>query len=134
MNVKSLIKREPIVVEIGTTLRTAAQIMVRESIGLLPIVSPSDHKKVLGVISERDFVKAFAQHRGLDDLNVEDVGTMGNVVTISEDDSVANAAKLMFENNIRHLVVVDSAGRLAGVISIKDIIKIEELLKLTSMA
>ncbi|MEZ0345597.1 MAG: CBS domain-containing protein [Infirmifilum sp.] len=134
MEVKSLVKREPIVVELGTPLRTAAQIMVKENIGLLPIVSPGNNRRVIGVISERDFVKAFATHRGLDELNVEDVGTMNNIVTIRDEEQVSKAAALMCENNIRHLVVVDKDGLLVGVISIRDIIRIEELLKLTSMA
>lgn len=132
MQVKKLLKREPIVVEIGTPLRQAAQIMVREGIGLLPIVSPGDRRRVLGVISERDFVKAFAAQRGLEDLNVEDVGTMGSVVTVREDASVAEAARLMLEKGIRHLVVVDGEGKLVGVISIRDIVRIDEMLRLAS--
>jgi len=120
------------VVELGTSLRQAAQIMVREGVGLLPIVSPGDRRRVLGVISERDFVKAFATQRGLDDLNVEDVGTMGDVVAIREDASVGEAARLMLERGIRHLVVVDSEGKLTGVISIRDVVKIDEMLRLAS--
>jgi len=132
MEVKKLLRREPIVVELGTSLRQAAQIMVREGVGLLPIVSPGDRRRVLGVISERDFVKAFATQRGLDDLNVEDVGTMGEVVAIREDASVGEAARLMLERGIRHLVVVDTEGKLTGVISIRDIVKIDEMLRLAS--
>ncbi|AKG38466.1 MAG: CBS domain-containing protein [Infirmifilum sp.] len=129
MNVKSLTSREPIVVEIGTPLRVAAQIMVKEKIGFLPIVSPSDHRRVLGVISERDFVRAFAQHRGLDDLNVEDVGTMEGLVKIREDEEVSKAAQLMLEHNVRHLIVVDKNDKLVGVVSLRDIVKIEEILE-----
>ncbi|UNQ73622.1 CBS domain-containing protein [Infirmifilum sp. NZ] len=132
MEVKKLLRREPIVVELGTSLRQAAQIMVREGVGLLPIVSPGDRRRVLGVISERDFVKAFATQRGLDDLNVEDVGTMGDVVAIREDASVGEAARLMLERGIRHLVVVDTEGKLVGVISIRDVVKIDEMLRLAS--
>lgn len=132
MKVKSLVKREPVVVELGTPLRQAAQIMVRENIGLLPIVSPTDRRRVLGVISERDFVRVFASQRNLDDLNVEDAGTTERVVTIREDASLAEAARLMLENNIRHLVVVDGEGKLVGVVSIRDIVRIDELLKLTA--
>jgi len=132
MEVKKLLRREPIVVELGTSLRQAAQIMVREGVGLLPIVSPGDRRRVLGVISERDFVKAFATQRGLDDLNVEDVGTMGDVVAIREDASVGEAARLMLDRGIRHLVVVDAEGKLVGVISIRDVVKIDEMLRLAS--
>ncbi|PLJ78464.1 CBS domain-containing protein [Infirmifilum sp. SLHALR2] len=132
MEVKKLLRREPIVVELGTSLRQAAQIMIREGVGLLPIVSPGDRRRVLGVISERDFVKAFATQRGLDDLNVEDVGTMGDVVAIREDASVGEAARLMLDRRIRHLVVVDAEGKLVGVISIRDVVKIDEMLRLAS--
>lgn len=56
--------------------------MVRENIGVLPIVNPENPQNVLGVISERDFVKALSICKEPQKLKVEDVGTMRNIITI----------------------------------------------------
>jgi CBS domain-containing protein len=68
-------------------------------------------------------------------LKVEDVGTMGNnVITIKQSDTIARAAQLMMEHNIRHLVVIDDENKLVGVISVRDIIKTNKILKAISEA
>jgi len=132
MLVKDLVLSTPFTINYGSSLFQAAQIMVEKEIGLLPIVDPNDQRKVLGVISERDFVKAFNKHKSLEKLKVEDVGTMKNIITIKQSDSVARATQLMIKYNIRHLVVVDDEDKLVGVISIRDIIKIDKILKMIS--
>ncbi len=45
-------------------------------------------------------------------------------VTISQDASVAEAARLMYERRVKRLVVVDSAGRLAGIVSRADVLSV----------
>lgn len=129
MLIKDLISRSPLTINYGASLYQAAQIMVREEIGLLPIVDPNNQRKVIGVISERDFVKVFSTNKDLKDLKVENAGTMKNVITIKETDNIAKAAQLMIKHNIRHLIVVDDENNLVGVISIRDIMKIDKILK-----
>lgn len=132
MLVRDLVLHAPFTINYGSSLFQAAQVMVEKEIGLLPIVDPNDQRKVLGVISERDFVKAFNKYKSLERLKVEDVGTMKNVITIKQSDTVARAAQLMIKHNIRHLVVVDDENKLVGVISIRDIIKMDKILKMVS--
>lgn len=135
MLVKDLISKSPFTINYGSSLFQAAQIMVEKNVGLLIIVDPNDQRKVLGVISERDFVKAFSKYKNLESLKVEDVGTMGNnVITIKQSDTIARAAQLMMEHNIRHLVVIDDENKLVGVISVRDIIKTNKILKAISEA
>jgi CBS domain-containing protein len=45
-------------------------------------------------------------------------------VTISQDASVTEAAKLMYQQRVKRLVVVDSAGRLAGIVSRADVLSV----------
>lgn len=119
MKVKSFIKRaEPVTIFPDASLREAAKRMADEKVGLLVVVDPSDPKRVVGVISERDIINAFGY--GKEDSKVRD-HMKTKVITVRRDDTVYKAARLLSENNVRHLVVVNEEGRLEGVLSIKDL-------------
>ncbi len=120
MKVKSFIKRpEPITIHPDASLREAARKMADEKIGFLVVVDPNDPGRVIGVLSERDIINAFGY--GREDSKVRDV-MKTDVISVRYDDTVYRAARLLSENNIRHLVVVDEEGRLKGVLSIKDLV------------
>lgn len=77
---------------------------------------------LLGIITERDILRACASRRGsLDQLRVAE--TMSReLVTASPTDSIDDIMGLMTERRIRHLpIMVD--GKLAGIISIGDVVK-----------
>ena len=75
-----------------------------------------------GIISERDVVHGIAEHgASCLGLTVADLMTR-RVITCSPDDSVTRISRLMTENRIRHLPVVEG-GKLAGVVSVGDVIK-----------
>ena len=75
-----------------------------------------------GIISERDVVHGIAEHgASCLGLTVADLMTK-RVITCSPDDSVTRISRLMTENRIRHLPVVEG-GKLAGVVSVGDVIK-----------
>ncbi|MEM1547314.1 MAG: CBS domain-containing protein [Candidatus Methanomethylicia archaeon] len=134
MLIKDILSKPPVTVKYGTSLHEAAQIMVRENIGILPIVNPENQRNVLGVVSERDFVKAFSIHKEPQKIKVEDVGTMGNIVTVKQSDTISKAALLMIQHNIRHLIVVNDENLLVGVVSIRDIIETQKILEMIAKA
>jgi len=53
-------------------------------------------------------------------MNIESIATK-NVITVRTSDSLLTASKLLREKGIRHLPVVDAAGRLAGMLTDRDI-------------
>lgn len=119
MKVGQLVKRKPIVVEGDASILEASRRMVQENVGLLVVVDQKTSKP-LAVISERDILRAFA--KGLPpETKVWEVATK-NPVTVGLEDDVGSAAAKMVKNRIRHLVVVDGEGRLAGVLSIRDLL------------
>jgi CBS domain-containing protein len=75
-----------------------------------------------GIISERDIVHGIAEHgaRCLG-LTVADLMTR-RVITCTPEDSVTRISRLMTENRIRHLPVVEGAA-LVGVVSVGDVVK-----------
>ena len=86
------------------------------------VVSP-DGKKIEGIVSERDVVRAMpGKLNELADIRVRDLMT-ADVITCTPDSSVASIMTVMTERRIRHVPVVDESGNLLSIISIGDIVK-----------
>jgi CBS domain-containing protein len=104
----------------GTTMLDAAKLMVDNNMGLLVICDPKERTNLAGVISERDIMKAIASGKKLN-AAVDEVSTK-HVITAKASSDVAEAAKAMNKNKIRHVVVVDEHGKPVGVVSMRDLV------------
>ena len=103
----------------SATLATVAQRLRLEGIGALVVVEGDE---MVGMISERDVVHAFAEHRGAAwDIKVAEVMTH-NVISCRREDSLTRILGLMTRHRVRHLPVLEG-GRLLGLISIGDAVK-----------
>jgi len=95
------------------------------NIGAMVVVSPDG---LVGIVSERDVVRKLHE-LGSDILRrpVSEIMTT-LVVTCTPEDSVDSLSALMTQNRVRHVPVVVN-GRLAGIVSIGDVVKtrMEEL-------
>ncbi len=88
------------------------------NIGAMPVAGA--HGALVGVISERDVVRALAKDGArLVERRVRDLMTR-EVVTCGPDTSMSDAEKLMGKHRIRHLPVVDGA-KIVGMLSIRDV-------------
>jgi CBS domain-containing protein len=111
--------REVATVNPTATLATVAQRLRLEGIGAL-VVLEADH--LVGIVSERDVVHAFAEHRAeTTSIKVAEVMTR-NVLTCRADDSLTRVLGLMTRHRTRHLPVLE-AERVVGLISIGDAVK-----------
>ena len=83
---------------------------------------------LVGIVSERDVVRAMASNSGAVESTVASLMTT-EVVTVSYDAPVADVMRLMTERRFRHLPVLDEEGTLIGLVSIGDVVKnrIDEL-------
>ena len=90
--------------------------------GIGALVVSRDDAGILGIISERDIVRALADH-GPDvvRLPVSEVMTK-TVKTCALGDSITAVMARMTRDRIRHLPVVEG-GRLAGIVTIGDVVK-----------
>ena len=88
------------------------------------IVVTDNDGRVTGIISERDIVRVIAQG-GAEVLSttVGDVMTR-NVITCAETATLNDIMTIMTHGRFRHLPVVDGDGKLAGIISIGDVVKL----------
>ncbi len=103
------------------TVETAARSLTEKRIGAL--VVRDRRGKLIGILSERDIVRAVALH-GADALErrVEDLMTKA-VKTCRPVDTVKDLMQMMTLRRHRHVPVCDDAGELVGVMSIGDAVK-----------
>jgi CBS domain-containing protein len=107
-------------IEPTTNLANAAKLLAERKIGAL-VVTGAD-RRVIGIVSERDIVQELAAHGSASlDLPLTEVMTR-NVMTCSASDTISSVMERMTEGKFRHLPVVEQ-GRLAGLISIGDVVK-----------
>ncbi len=118
MRVEALIHRSPVTISPSGTIKQAAEIFVREKIGLLVIASTVNPVRAEAVLSERDIVRAVAS--GMPASTPLGAISTKKLVRIRRSDPLSKAVSLMIQNHIRHLVVENDDGTLFGVLSIRD--------------
>ncbi|ABL87435.1 putative signal-transduction protein with CBS domains [Pyrobaculum islandicum DSM 4184] len=126
MKAGDLAKRPPVILINKASIRDAARVMAEKNVGLVVIVDPLDYSHIIGVVSERDIVKAVALN--INPLEPVEKIMSTPVITADVEEPIQNVARKMRVFNVRHIVVTKE-GRLYGVISIRDLIREREVLK-----
>jgi CBS domain-containing protein len=107
-------------IEPTATLATAARVLTEKGIGAL-VVLGTDHR-VIGIVSERDIVRALAE-RGAGALAEPLAQVMTRkVVTCGQTETVGGLMEQMTTGKFRHLPVIEQ-GELVGIVSIGDVVK-----------
>ena len=102
------------------TLAEVAEILVAKNIGA--VVVADDQGSVIGILSERDIVRAVAK-RGTAVFNdAVSMHMTAEVITTSEDERIHVAMEKMTNGRVRHLPVI-CHERLVGMVSIRDVVK-----------
>jgi CBS domain-containing protein len=102
----------------NTTVKNAIKILFKRHVGSVIVIN--DEKKCVGIFTERDAIRAVAQSVSLD-KPLEEIMTK-NVATIQEDATFEEARRKILEREIRHLPVVNSNGKLVGLIAVRQIL------------
>lgn len=103
-----------------SNLAAAAGMMWDSDCGILPVVDQNG--KVVGMISDRDICMAAAtKGRKASEIAVWESIT-GKVVSCLPEDDIRTALKMMAENRVRRLPVVDKDGILLGILGINDVV------------
>ncbi|MCA8996382.1 MAG: IMP dehydrogenase [Planctomycetaceae bacterium] len=107
---------DPVTLPPQTPVGQAIKLMDERNIGGVPIVN--ENGKLLGILTRRDL-------RFLDsaETKVEDVMTKEKLVTAQEETDLKDAERILRENKVEKLLLVDENYRLRGLITIKDIDK-----------
>lgn len=119
MNVSDVMSSGVATCRDSDSLNRAAQLMWERRCGSLPVLG--DDEQVVGFLTDRDVcMAAYTQGRRLDDVAVT-VAMSRPVRTCLPSTAIEDAEDLMMANAVRRLVVVDTAGRPCGLVSIDDI-------------
>jgi CBS domain-containing protein len=112
--------RDVVTIDPAQSLGAAIKLLADRRIGAALVLGAD--RRIAGIVTERDIVKALADH-GVAALDEPVSRTMTRKVeTCSEGESVASIMERMTAGKSRHLPVVDQ-GKLVGLVSIGDIVK-----------
>jgi len=117
---ESLIVESPLTISPEVSVEHARQRMAEVGVGGLVVVDGENH--LLGMVTNRDVLLA---PRG--DIPLSRVMTpRERLVVASQDETLEEARRKLYEHRIEKLPLVDADGRLAGLITAQDIVKIQE--------
>ena len=121
MTVKEVMTADPACCTAETSLKEVAKLMVDHDCGEIPVVDKKDTKKPIGAITDRDIVvRAVAKGNNPLDLTAADCMTEP-CVTVTPQMSIEDCARVLEQNKIRRVPVVDTAGSVCGIVAIADI-------------
>lgn len=121
MLVEELMTREVEGCRPADSLADAAAVMWRRDCGAVPVVG--EDGEVAGMITDRDICMALATRRAYaTDVRVAEVMSR-EVVSCTPEDDAEEALEVMRRQQLRRLPVVDSQGRLAGILSVADVVR-----------
>jgi IMP dehydrogenase len=117
---ESLVVESPLTISPEANVEHARQRMAEADVGGLVVVDEENY--LLGIITHRDVLLA-----PNDDIPISQVMThREKLVTASQDETLEDARRKLYEHRIEKLPLVDTDGRLAGLITAQDIVKIQE--------
>ena len=113
--VAEVMNKSVLTVDPTSSIGEAAEKMIEAGVGAVVVME--DMVRIVGIVTERDLVRAVAQRVRGAEARVRQWMTP-NPVTIDPDMLIGDAAQVMFDNNFRHLPVVKD-GRPLGIVSLR---------------
>ncbi len=124
LKLKKIMVKNVVTVNANVTVKKATEIMNKHEIGCLVVVSGG---KPIGIVTERDMLKRIIHElREPEKTKVIDIMSKP-LITAASKMRAGDAAKLMFEQKIKKLPVVEN-GRLVGLVTLTDLIRSQEVL------
>ena len=138
MQVRDVMTADPVTVTPATPVKDLAGILVTQRIGALPVLTL--HGRPVGLVTEADLLRKEQLQRDPDGphsmhltyrvrRDIATAETAGEIMTrhpatVRADATVAEAARLMDRHQVRCLLVVDEGGKLLGVVSPRDLLRV----------
>ena len=114
-------KRTPVTIAPEKSIQDAMSLIDAQKIGSLVVVD--DNAAPTGIITERDIFRLALQYNGdMLSMKIGDCMSTNLIVGVPGDD-IDYIARIITQNRIRHIPIVEENGRLCGIVSIGDIVK-----------
>jgi CBS domain-containing protein len=121
MQVQDIMTTDPACCEAGDSLQTVANMMIDHDCGEIPVVDDRDKCVPVGVITDRDIV-CRSVAKGLNPLEMTAGDCMSSpLISIKPETTLDDCYRVMEENQIRRIPVVDASGKCVGIVSLADI-------------
>lgn len=121
MKVQDIMTRDPASVSPDSSAREAAQVMLREEVGLVPVVDRDNH--IMGVVTDRDIaIRCVAEGKD-GSCSVREVMSSGDIATCKVSDELDSLISAMRSEKVRRIPVVDERGGLVGIVAQADIVR-----------
>ena len=136
--VRDVMTADPVTVTPATSIKDLAGILVKQRIGAVPVLTPQG--RPVGLVAEADLLRKEQLQRDPDGphsmhltyrarRDIATAETAGEImtahpVTVRAGATVAEAARLMDQHQVRCLLVVDEGGKLLGVVSPRDLLRV----------
>ena len=117
---RDLMTENPAVCTPETTARDAARLMEENDCGSLPVVETRDSMKLTGIVTDRDLALRILGRGQNPDTRISEAMTR-NVAAVRRDDNLDEVERLMGEQQVRRIPVVDENGRILGIIAQADL-------------
>jgi CBS domain-containing protein len=121
MQVKEVMTANPACCLADTPIPAVARMMVDNDCGEIPVVEDHASKRLMGVVTDRDIVCRLVAK------GINPAGTIASecmskpVVTVTADLSIEECSRIIEENQIRRVPVVDERGCCCGIVALADI-------------
>ena len=119
MALRAFIREDLVLVNPLDTLAIVCRQLEAHRVGSALVV---DDGTLVGIVTERDIVRAVAEGADPERFTVSDYMTR-SPMTILEECEMEDAAHAMITNRIRHLPVVDGENKVVGMLSIRDVVR-----------
>ena len=122
MKARDIMAKDPHVVTPDTPLTEAARLMKQEDVGILPVVESKSSKKLVGVVTDRDITLRHVAEGHTQDCPVREAMTQ-KVRTARPDDSVDDVMRLMSQEQVRRIPIVDERNQVVGMVAQADLVR-----------
>jgi CBS domain-containing protein len=115
LKIRDIMCKKVVTMKEDSSILDAIILLSERHVGSVVIVN--DEQKCIGMFTERDAIRIFAQKFPIDQPLSQVMSK--HVVTVSLEASYNEAKRLMMSHNIRHLPVTDETGKLIGLFSLR---------------
>lgn len=126
MLISQVLRKKVFTVPANATVSELAKRLAIHDVGAILVTG--DSEEIVGIVSERDIVRAMAGARGVEDELVESIMT-ADVDYLTPETQLDEVFEVFTVRGYRHAPVRDSSGEVIGVLSIRDLVaaRLEEL-------
>ena len=123
MIIREVMTRDPCCCLPSDSAHRAGTLMRRFDVGALPVVEDENHRRLLGIVTDRDLcLFVVAANRLAAEVTVKEC-MMPNPVCCAPDDDVHRALEFMRTHHVHRLPVLNAHGFLVGMVSLTDLVR-----------